>query len=263
MTDVKVLGTDVAPGLVDRWVEWWMPDTHPFVVPAALAAERSWPDARASMTMDVGDAFELYSIAPDDALVRLDRRQARGLPAEIRRRQPTRHLWRSGDADLDRRRAIARVEQGRRPSRHDEVTDAEWDAAARVPGARAIAGTFPERSGPNCFGAVMAAAGVAGARRHHSRRRVVSAQTVAGVDVSHQGPHRARREVQFAVPRAAPAPLLDHRSLSGVPATTRARRRHPSLAVPQWASFSGRVRRELAGRPRRTRPLNEAPSPCP
>lgn len=32
-----------------------------------------------------------------------------------------------------------------------------------LPGARALAGRFPAGSGPNCFGTVMAAAGVAGA----------------------------------------------------------------------------------------------------
>ena len=39
-----------------------------------------------------------------------------------------------------------------------------WDSAERVlPDARRLAGTFPAGSGPNCFGTVMAAAGVAGA----------------------------------------------------------------------------------------------------
>lgn len=46
MTGVKVLGIDIASALVDRWVDWWMLETHPFVVPAGLAAERAWPDAR-------------------------------------------------------------------------------------------------------------------------------------------------------------------------------------------------------------------------
>lgn len=72
------------------------------------------------------------------------------------------------------------------------MTGAEWDdSASVVPGARAIAGTFPERSGPNCFGAVMPP----------------QAQALAGLDVADQGPRRARREVQLAEPRATPAPL--------------------------------------------------------
>lgn len=58
---------------------------------------------------------------------------------------------------VDRHEALA-------PSRHSEVTAAEWKAADRVlPGAEQLAGTFPSGSGPNCFGTVMAAAGVDGA----------------------------------------------------------------------------------------------------
>jgi hypothetical protein len=39
-----------------------------------------------------------------------------------------------------------------------------WERSAAVlPDARRLAGTFPGRSGPNCFATVMAAAGVAGA----------------------------------------------------------------------------------------------------
>ncbi len=49
---------------------------------------------------------------------------------------------------------------GRRPSRHLEVPESLWEnARATLPGARALAGTFPHASGPNCFGTVMAAAG--------------------------------------------------------------------------------------------------------
>jgi len=56
------------------------------------------------------------------------------------------------------------VAAGRRPSRHGEVTNASWRIATAVlPSARALAGTFPSESGPNCFGTVMGAAGVAGA----------------------------------------------------------------------------------------------------
>ena len=51
--------------------------------------------------------------------------------------------------------------RGRRRSRHNEVSEQSWQRALQVlPGARRIGGRFPGRSGPNCFGAVMAAAGV-------------------------------------------------------------------------------------------------------
>ena len=56
------------------------------------------------------------------------------------------------------------VEAGRRASRHAEVAESTWRRALTVlPAARPLAGTFPDRSGPNCFGTVMAAAGVVGA----------------------------------------------------------------------------------------------------
>ena len=59
---------------------------------------------------------------------------------------------------------IPYVEEGRRPSRHREVSELLWrNIAELLPGARKIGGTFPQRSGPNCFGAVMAAAGQEGA----------------------------------------------------------------------------------------------------
>lgn len=49
-------------------------------------------------------------------------------------------------------------------SRHREVSEATWDRARDVlPRARDLAGTFAGQSGPNCFGTVMAAAGVPGA----------------------------------------------------------------------------------------------------
>ncbi len=72
--------------------------------------------------------------------------------------------WPSLLADHRARVLTEFVEEGRRASRHDEVPQDVWDAAsAALPAARRIAGTFPEKSGPNCFGAVMAAAGVASA----------------------------------------------------------------------------------------------------
>jgi hypothetical protein len=53
------------------------------------------------------------------------------------------------------------VDDGGPASRHAELPDAVW--AATLPAARALAGTYPHGSGPNCFGTVMAATGMAGA----------------------------------------------------------------------------------------------------
>jgi hypothetical protein len=56
------------------------------------------------------------------------------------------------------------VTDGVRSSRHREVRRSTWTTAARLlPAAADLAGTFPPNSGPNCFGTVLAAAGVPGA----------------------------------------------------------------------------------------------------
>jgi hypothetical protein len=54
------------------------------------------------------------------------------------------------------------------PSRHVEVKS--WPTEI-LPRARELAGTFPRGSGPNCFGTVMAAAGVEGAADEWMQRQ--------------------------------------------------------------------------------------------
>ena len=59
----------------------------------------------------------------------------------------------------------------RSSSRHAEVREATWaDAQALLPQARELAGTFADGSGPNCFGTVMAAAGVGRAAQEWMQR---------------------------------------------------------------------------------------------
>nr|WP_274636786.1 hypothetical protein [Microbacterium bovistercoris] len=154
---MDVLGIDVAPVLAARWREWLMPACQPFVIPGDVATVRGWSDERAELTFEVADAFELYDVARDQAIVFLDRTQARSLPPDLRRTQRARHRWPTGDVSADIERTVRFVERARLPSRHTEVT--EWI----LPGARELGGTFPDGSGPNCFGVVMAAAGVTGA----------------------------------------------------------------------------------------------------
>ncbi len=161
---MRVLGIEVDEGLIDRWRGWLMPQTQPFAVPRDFADRMGWPDGRAELDFETLDAFELYGTRPDEAIVWLDRSAVRVLAAQVRRRQPTAHLWPSGDVARDRARTVRYVQARRRASHHEEVSESTWDAAASLlPGARRIAGTFSQRSGPNCFGAVMEAAGVAGA----------------------------------------------------------------------------------------------------
>ncbi|WEG09127.1 hypothetical protein PU630_00770 [Microbacterium horticulturae] len=160
---VTVLGIDVDDELVTRWRGWLMPERQPFVVPMALARQRGWADDRAALAFELVDTFELYAVMPDQAIVLLDRATVQELPAEVRRAQPAPHRWPTSDTAADTTRTLRYMERGRVLSRHREVTEVQWRDAAALAGARSLAGTFVGGSGPNCFGAVMAAAGIPGA----------------------------------------------------------------------------------------------------
>ena len=80
----------------------------------------------------------------------------------------------------------------RLPCRHAEVSEAVWvEAAPLLPRARELAGTFASGSGPNCFGTVMAAAGLAGAEHEWMQREPfemwLAASTVAGGELNAPG----------------------------------------------------------------------------
>lgn len=140
-----------------------MPESQPFLIARDVASARAVPDQPGRLTMELRDSFEIYG-QQSAAVGWLTRREAAALPSSVRRQQPTTHQWPSPDVDSDLERIVRYLEKGRRRSRHQEVQSATWESAARVlPGARRIGGHFPGRSGPNCFGAVMAAAGVADA----------------------------------------------------------------------------------------------------
>lgn len=157
---MDVLGIEV--DLVDlvRWRDWLMPETQPFLIDKDAARAHALAEQPNRLTMELRDSFEIYGEQPD-AICWLERHQAAALPKEVRRHQPTTHHWPSKNVDADIPRLVQYLEQGRRRSRHEEVSEESWQRAAQVlPGARRIGGRFPGRSGPNCFGAVMAAAGV-------------------------------------------------------------------------------------------------------
>ncbi|BCJ32633.1 hypothetical protein Athai_01360 [Actinocatenispora thailandica] len=162
---MRVLGIDVDADLRHRWRGWLMPDAQPYLVPPEVAATLGLADEPARLTPELRDSFELYQPA-GAAVAWLTRREARLLPPAVRAGQPAAHRWPSRDEDRTEARVVRYVEFGRRASRHRDVAAATWRAAGAVlPGARALAGRFPAHSGPNCFGAVLAAAGVAGAER--------------------------------------------------------------------------------------------------
>jgi hypothetical protein len=158
-----VLGIDVDAGMLDRWRDWLMPAEQPFLVPRDVALSAGLVDDAQRLGPELRDSFWLYGIG-DRAVCWLTRTQSLRLPSEVRRDQPAAHRWPSPDRERDIARVIRVVAAGRRRSRHADVAEATWQTVSPVlPAARALAGTFPPGSGPNCFGTVMAAAGVAGA----------------------------------------------------------------------------------------------------
>ena len=160
---MDVLGIEVERADLERWLDWYMPAEQPYLVPRDVAAELGLDDRPDLLTMEVRDSFWIYG-DPDDAVCWLDRAASRRLPRDVRRRQEVPHRWRSADLDADVDLLVRYLEDGRRRSRHDQLGEDAWErAAALLPGARRLGGTFAGRSGPNCFAMVMAAAGVAGA----------------------------------------------------------------------------------------------------
>ncbi|AMD86854.1 hypothetical protein AXF14_03630 [Actinomyces radicidentis] len=163
------LGIDVDDDLLRRWDAWFAPAEQPFHVSSLSAEHRALvPDGpEPRLSPEHRDTFLVYS----SGWRLLDEPTFMALPTAARRalvRTRTSELrpvtWPSTPAAERRRRLMRYVEIGVRPSRHAEVAAASWwRCAAVLPGARRLAGTFPGGSGPNCFGTVMAAAGVAGA----------------------------------------------------------------------------------------------------
>lgn len=167
MTPVSVLGIEVAPGLLDRWLDWYAPGWQPFRVDGldpdvvALLPNRS----SLELTDELRDTFFGYG---GGQWVRLSREEFAGLPAPARAALAGERRRRMGPkpapawpADPMLRAKLLRwVEAGTRPSQHALARDQLRTASAgSLPGAVDLAGTFPAGSGANCFGAVMAAAG--------------------------------------------------------------------------------------------------------
>lgn len=158
-----VLGVEVSDEVVDRWLGWFAPPVQPFVIPADLAATLGLVDDRDRLTPELRDTFNIYGL-DSSVLAWLSRADARRLPPSARRSQPAPHQWPSSIVGRETEMVVRFVERARRPSRHGDVAEATWSAVAdMLPDAQRLAGTFPQRSGPNCFGTVMAACGVEGA----------------------------------------------------------------------------------------------------
>lgn len=192
---MRVLGIEVPATLMAKWRRWLAPRLQPFFVsPSTFDLPMS---AEREMTPEARDTFRVYHVDRGLRTVWLDERAFAALERETRARLvraqvdhrrgavPVVRQWEDlldggllrGQADGHRfvwwpslltgddGAIIARVvRDDRLPSRHAEVRERCWKRCATVmPGARSLAGTFPSRSGPNCFATVMAACGEPGA----------------------------------------------------------------------------------------------------
>lgn len=193
---VHALGIDIPDDLATQWRDWFAPDPQPFLIDAELAQRLGIERSVAPLPDELRDTFEVYAFdrgigvgwlgedafsrlpgSDRTALVRAQLTFERGLVPSVRSYENVVGADAHGQADghrfvwwpslldgHDEDVLRAYVEEGRRPSRHDDLTNAGWDRIADdLPGARALAGTFAMNSGPNCFGTVMAAAGMDGA----------------------------------------------------------------------------------------------------
>lgn len=186
------LGIEIEPELVARQASWFAPARQPFLV---CEGNTDWTGADPSngeLQAELRDTFEIYGV-PDGMVcvlasegefnalgqrTRADlvRRQfnfgrevvptVRSAPAAVREKVTKqadghRFVWWPSLLEGHQEHVLGDyLRFGRRPSRHGEVTASIWENAhPTLPGARALAGTFPHASGPNCFGTVMAAAG--------------------------------------------------------------------------------------------------------
>ncbi|GAA1565584.1 hypothetical protein GCM10009804_22850 [Kribbella hippodromi] len=188
---LTVLGIDVSPELLERWVDWLAPDEQPFFVTRKqatqwkLAVDDREPDRqnrdtfrfyaidpRAARTVWLSEsAYGQLPAATRAALVRAQVNYGRGAVPTVRRwagvvgpdvraqADGHRFVWWKSLLREPERVLPAIVSEDLGPSRHAEVR--RWPAA--FPRVRELAGTFPHGSGPNCFGTVMAASGVEGA----------------------------------------------------------------------------------------------------
>jgi hypothetical protein len=188
---VRVLDIDVSPALLANWVDWLAPDLQPFFVTKQQAKEWNVPVDDREPTAEQRDTYRTYGVdrmavriswldesaylslpkATRAALVRAQVNHNRGAVPTVRRWQgvlgPELRLqadghrfvwWKSLLRDSAEVVLPRIVSEDLNPSRHTEVTT--WPST--LPRARELAGTFPAGSGPNCFGTVMAAAGVEG-----------------------------------------------------------------------------------------------------
>ncbi len=188
---LTVLGIDVSPGLLESWVDWLAPDEQPFFVTSKQATTWNLPTDDREPSREDRDTYWFYAIDRKAArtvwlteaayaelpkptragLVRAQVNYGRGAvptarkwsgvvgPAVRQQADGHRFVWWKSLLDQPHMVLPEIVSEDLGPSRHAEVR--QWPTS--LPRVRELAGTFADGSGPNCFGTVMAAAGVEGA----------------------------------------------------------------------------------------------------
>lgn len=189
---VRVLGIPVSAELQARWRSWLAPPCQPFFLTVAEAGAfdlSTLARKEAELTPEERDTNAAWGIAAQaDRVAWLTLRQWHHLSlprqrellaTQVRHRRgniprrrdfadllpglpDARFLW---TPDLLTDAVLERVVSGGGPiCQKAQVPRSVWTAAsASLPRVRELAGTFAPHSGANCFGAVMGAAGVAGA----------------------------------------------------------------------------------------------------
>jgi len=213
-----ILGIKIEANLVEAWATWLAPTEQPFFVDDAS----EWPEGHAGpatgLSPELRDTFKVWRLRDrgelvwfnDQAFAALDRdRRRRLVRTQVDRGRGAVPLVRRWSNVLDVNALRAQVDGHRfvwwpsmvaqRPelvlahfaaeegdrARHRSVASTTWRACEVVlPRARELAGTFAIGSGPNCFGTVMAAAGVDGAAKEWMEQapfdRWLEAACVAG-----------------------------------------------------------------------------------
>jgi hypothetical protein len=193
---IEALGIEVPPDLLRRWVSWLAPDRQPFFLTEAEADSWSLATDDAQPDQQLRDTYQVYGLPKGLRTAWLDEATFSSLPRATRaglvraqfvhhrdavpavkawaalvgpevRQQADGHRFVWWPSLLQDRATLvlpALIGEYFQPSDHSSVAASTWErAAGLLPRARELSGTFPVGSGPNCFGTVMAAAGVEGA----------------------------------------------------------------------------------------------------
>lgn len=161
-----LLGIDVDDSLYAHWVTWYCPNFQMFRAGelSPIARERLTIVDLPDVPLEIRDTFGAYRgewacITEKDFI---------DLPAAVRSEILATHepdevglfCWPSTPEDEKDTALLRFMLAGQAPSQHRSVSATTWASCAPLlPAAQRLGGTFARRSGPNCFGTVMAAAG--------------------------------------------------------------------------------------------------------